>query len=175
MLVANSENEGRVEVCFDQRWGTINGDGWTHTDTQVACRQLGYSTSGIQNLPTPSKPKAKAAPKKSAVTAAVYPKKYTSSRYGQPVQPHHLPSFMAIFNSQWTNLYMKALMIENCASCLISLSTTSSFNIPVVYSQRCFNKYICGVYTVTHFDKCMDREKAIHNYDVLIIAYITRN
>ena len=42
-----SENEGRLEVCFDQRWGTINGDGWTHTDTQVACRQLGYSTSGI--------------------------------------------------------------------------------------------------------------------------------
>ena len=41
-----SENEGRLEVCFDQRWGTINGDGWTHTDTQVACRQLGYSTSG---------------------------------------------------------------------------------------------------------------------------------
>ena len=42
-----SENEGRLEVCFDQRWGTINGDGWTHTDTQVACRQLGYSTSGM--------------------------------------------------------------------------------------------------------------------------------
>ena len=41
-----SENEGRLEVCFDQRWGTINGDGWTHTDTQVACKQLGYSTSG---------------------------------------------------------------------------------------------------------------------------------
>ena len=43
-----SENEGRLEVCFDQRWGTINGDGWTHTDTQVACRQLGYSTSGMK-------------------------------------------------------------------------------------------------------------------------------
>ena len=46
LVGANSENEGRLEVCFDQRWGTINGDGWTHTDTQVACRQLGYSTSG---------------------------------------------------------------------------------------------------------------------------------
>ena len=43
-----SEKEGRLEVCFDQRWGTINGNGWTHTDTQVACRQLGYSTSGMQ-------------------------------------------------------------------------------------------------------------------------------
>ena len=45
-----SENEGRLEVCFDQRWGTINGDGWTHTDTQVACRQLGLPTSGIHVL-----------------------------------------------------------------------------------------------------------------------------
>ena len=44
-----SEDEGRLEVCFDQRWGTINGDGWTHTDTRVACRQLGLPTSGILN------------------------------------------------------------------------------------------------------------------------------
>ena len=42
-----SESEGRLEVCFDKRWGTIDGDGWTDTDTQVACKQLGYSTSGI--------------------------------------------------------------------------------------------------------------------------------
>ena len=43
LVGANSENEGRLELCFDQRWGTINGDGWTHTDTQVACRQLDIS------------------------------------------------------------------------------------------------------------------------------------
>ena len=49
LVGAISENEGRLEVCLDQRWGTINGDGWTHTDTQVACRQLGYSTSGISS------------------------------------------------------------------------------------------------------------------------------
>ena len=42
-----SETEGRLEVCFGQRWGTIHGDGWTQADTQVACRQLGYSTSGM--------------------------------------------------------------------------------------------------------------------------------
>ena len=47
-----SENEGRLDVCFDQRWGTIDGDGWTHADTQVACRQLGYSTSGMQKYST---------------------------------------------------------------------------------------------------------------------------
>ena len=41
------ETEGRLEVCFNKRWGTINGDGWTRTDTQVACKQLGHSTSGL--------------------------------------------------------------------------------------------------------------------------------
>ena len=42
-----TESEGRLEVCFGKRWGTIDGHGWTHTDTQVACRQLGHSTEGI--------------------------------------------------------------------------------------------------------------------------------
>ena len=37
-----SESKGLLEVCFSQRWGTVNGDGWTSSDTQVACRQLGY-------------------------------------------------------------------------------------------------------------------------------------
>ena len=45
-----SESEGRLEVCFDKRWGTVDGDGWTHTDTQVVCKQLGHSTSGIYTL-----------------------------------------------------------------------------------------------------------------------------
>ena len=39
-------SEGRLEICFDKRWTTIDGDGWTLPDTQVACKQLGYPTSG---------------------------------------------------------------------------------------------------------------------------------
>ena len=46
MVGGDSEREGRLEVCFSQRWGTVNGDGWSSVDTQVACRQLGYETSG---------------------------------------------------------------------------------------------------------------------------------
>ena len=42
-----TESEGRLEVCFGKRWGTIDGHGWTHTDTQVACRQLGHPTEGV--------------------------------------------------------------------------------------------------------------------------------
>ena len=38
--------EGLLEVCFDERWGTINVAGWTASDTQVACRQLGFDTIG---------------------------------------------------------------------------------------------------------------------------------
>ncbi|CAI8023571.1 Neurotrypsin, partial [Geodia barretti] len=42
-----TESEGRLEVCFGKRWGTIDGHGWTHTDTQVACRQFGHSTEDV--------------------------------------------------------------------------------------------------------------------------------
>ena len=34
-------------MCFNKRWGTIDGNGWAHTETEVACKQLGYPTSGI--------------------------------------------------------------------------------------------------------------------------------
>ena len=39
--------EGRVEVCFSQRWGTVADDGWPTGFAQVVCRQLGYDTQGI--------------------------------------------------------------------------------------------------------------------------------
>ena len=25
----DSEYDGKLEVCFNQRWGTVNGDGWS--------------------------------------------------------------------------------------------------------------------------------------------------
>ena len=40
-----SEIEGRLEVCFGRRWGTIGSDGWTQTNTQIACNDLGYETA----------------------------------------------------------------------------------------------------------------------------------
>ena len=38
--------EGRLEVCFNQRWGTVGGEAWDSTETEVVCRQLGYQSIG---------------------------------------------------------------------------------------------------------------------------------
>ena len=46
MVGGQSQNEGRVEVCVNEVWGTVTDDGWSTNDGVVVCTQLGYSSQG---------------------------------------------------------------------------------------------------------------------------------
>ena len=49
LVGGNIENEGRVEICVDNVWGTVCLDSWGSAEATVVCRQLGYPTQGLKH------------------------------------------------------------------------------------------------------------------------------
>ena len=47
LVDGNTTREGRVEICYDNVYGTVCDDQWGPLDAAVACRQLGFSDAGI--------------------------------------------------------------------------------------------------------------------------------
>ena len=46
------EQEGRVEVCVNQVWGSVCDDGWDKTDAHIVCQQMGHPELGMYDTCT---------------------------------------------------------------------------------------------------------------------------
>ena len=43
-----TSNQGRVEICINNVWGTVCDRGWDTLDGNIVCKQLGYQAYGME-------------------------------------------------------------------------------------------------------------------------------
>lgn len=47
LVGGDSPNEGRLEVCFFNHWGTVCDDNFGSVEAQLVCRELGFPEEGM--------------------------------------------------------------------------------------------------------------------------------